>query len=49
MCIYSQMTSDKKIKITKLAQGMPMGGELDYLDEGTIGAALNLRQIINED
>ena len=40
---------DEKIKITKLAQGMPMGGELDYLDEGTIGAALNLRQIINED
>ena len=43
------LLKDKKIKITKLAQGMPMGGELDYLDEGTIGAALNLRQIINED
>lgn len=34
------------IKITRLAHGLPMGGDLDYLDEGTILAALNARQPI---
>lgn len=29
--------------ITRLAQGIPMGGELDYMDDGTLGAALNAR------
>ena len=32
------------ISITSLAQGVPIGGELDYLDDGTIGAALNARR-----
>jgi recombination protein RecR len=27
-----------------LAQGVPIGGELDYLDDGTIGAALRARK-----
>ena len=31
------------VRITRLAQGIPMGGELDYLDDGTIGAALSAR------
>lgn len=31
------------VKITQLAQGIPMGGELDYLDDGTLGAALKAR------
>ena len=30
--------------VTALAQGVPMGGELDYLDDGTIGAALRARK-----
>lgn len=30
--------------ITTLAQGVPIGGELDYLDDGTIGAALRSRR-----
>jgi len=30
-------------RITSLAQGVPVGGELDYLDEGTITAALRAR------
>lgn len=33
------------IKISKLAQGIPIGGELDYLDEGTLKAALELRKL----
>lgn len=32
------------VQITALAQGVPMGGELDYLDDGTIGAALRARK-----
>jgi recombination protein RecR len=32
------------IAITSLAQGVPIGGELDYLDDGTIGAALRARK-----
>lgn len=31
-------------QVTSLAQGVPIGGELDYLDDGTIGAALRARR-----
>ncbi len=31
------------VKITRLAQGVPVGGELDYLDDGTLIAALRSR------
>jgi recombination protein RecR len=34
---------DFDIKITRLAHGVPVGGELDYLDEGTLTAALKSR------
>ncbi len=33
-----------EVAITSLAQGVPIGGELDYLDDGTIGAALKARR-----
>ena len=32
------------VQISTLAQGVPIGGELDYLDDGTIGAALRARK-----
>lgn len=32
-----------RVNISRLAQGIPMGGELDYLDDGTLGAALKAR------
>jgi recombination protein RecR len=32
------------IKITRLAQGVPMGGELDHLDDGTLTAAMMSRR-----
>ncbi|MDH2327290.1 recombination mediator RecR [Cereibacter sp. SYSU M97828] len=32
------------VRVTSLAQGVPIGGELDYLDDGTIGAALRARR-----
>jgi recombination protein RecR len=31
------------IKVTRLAHGVPVGGELDYLDEGTLSAAIRSR------
>ena len=31
------------VKITRLAHGVPVGGELDYLDDGTISAAMRQR------
>lgn len=34
---------DLDIKVTRLAHGVPVGGELDYLDEGTLIAALRSR------
>ncbi len=35
---------DGKVMLTSLAQGVPIGGELDYLDDGTISAALSARK-----
>lgn len=34
---------DCHVSISRLAQGIPIGGELDYLDDGTLGAALKAR------
>jgi len=36
--------SESRAKMTSLAQGVPIGGELNYLDDGTITAALNARK-----
>jgi recombination protein RecR len=33
-----------KAKLTRLAHGVPVGGELDYLDEGTLSAAFRARR-----
>jgi recombination protein RecR len=32
------------VAVTRLAQGVPIGGELDYLDEGTLAAAIKSRR-----
>jgi len=32
--------------VTRLAQGVPIGGELDYLDEGTLAAAVKSRRTL---
>lgn len=34
------------VSVTSLAQGVPIGGELDYLDDGTIQAALRARKAV---
>lgn len=35
-----------QVQLTSLAQGVPIGGELDYLDDGTITAAMRARKQI---
>ena len=39
----SDALSGSNVKISRLARGMPVGGELEYLDDGTIAQALNAR------
>ena len=34
------------VTVTRLAHGVPVGGELDYLDEGTLSAAIRQRTLI---
>ena len=34
------------LQVSRLAHGVPVGGELDYLDEGTLSAALASRQVL---
>jgi len=34
------------VKVSRLAQGVPIGGELDYLDDGTLTAALKARRVL---
>ncbi|WP_370159312.1 recombination mediator RecR [Salipiger bermudensis] len=41
---YSADQLETRVELTSLAQGVPIGGELDYLDDGTIAAALNARK-----
>ena len=39
----TDLLHDANVKVTKLAHGVPVGGELDYLDEGTLAAAIRSR------
>ena len=36
---------EAKVKVTRLAHGVPVGGELDYLDEGTLSQAMKQRTL----
>jgi recombination protein RecR len=39
----TDLLRDANVKVTRLAHGVPVGGELDYLDEGTLSAAIRQR------
>jgi recombination protein RecR len=39
----TDLIQDTGVKLTRLAHGVPVGGELDYLDEGTLAAAIRQR------
>ena len=42
--VIADYLEDTGVSLTSLAQGVPVGGELDYLDDGTISAALAARK-----
>ena len=44
--IVDKLEKIKNIEITKLAQGVPVGGEVHYLDENTLNAAFQSRKKI---
>lgn len=44
--VIADYLEDAGVEITSLAKGVPVGGELDYLDDGTISAALAARKAI---
>jgi recombination protein RecR len=41
----TDMLAGANVKVTRLAHGVPVGGELDYLDEGTLSAAIKQRTL----
>ena len=41
----TDLLREADVKITRLAHGVPVGGELDYLDEGTLSAAIRQRTL----
>ena len=38
--------ADAGVRVTALAHGVPVGGELDYLDDGTLNAAMKARRAL---
>ena len=40
----AERLEEHPVRITQLAHGLPVGGELDYLDEGTLAQALRARR-----
>ena len=47
--IYDNLKDNVNLRITKLARGVPLGGELEYVDRGTIMHAFSGRQDLNMD
>lgn len=44
--VIADYLEDAGVAVTTLAKGVPVGGELDYLDDGTISAALDARKSV---
>jgi recombination protein RecR len=42
----TELLQGADVKVTRLAHGVPVGGELDYLDEGTLAAAIKQRTLL---
>jgi recombination protein RecR len=41
----TDLLQEAGVKVTRLAHGVPVGGELDYLDDGTLSAAMRSRTL----
>ncbi len=44
--LMERIAEFSQVKVTRLARGIPVGGELDYLDDGTLSASLKERQLV---
>jgi recombination protein RecR len=42
----AERLADAKVQLTRLAHGVPVGGELDWLDDGTLATALKARRAL---
>jgi len=42
--VISERLADSQVAVSRLAQGVPLGGELGFLDDGTLTAALRSRR-----
>lgn len=42
----AEQIEDMGVEVTRLAHGVPVGGELDHLDDGTLAAALRSRRLL---
>jgi recombination protein RecR len=42
----AERLKDLSVQVSQIAHGIPIGGELDYLDDGTLGAALKARKVV---
>lgn len=48
-CHYiAEIARSAKVTVSRLAQGVPLGGELEYLDGGTLAHALSSRKVIEQ-
>ena len=45
----AERLENSTLRLSQLYHGIPVGGELDYLDEGTLAQALRSRRPINQD
>ncbi|MBC8346692.1 MAG: recombination protein RecR [Candidatus Marinimicrobia bacterium] len=42
----AKLLKDKQVKVTRLARGLPMGGDLEYIDDATIFRAIEGRTVL---
>lgn len=47
--VISELLKDKGLKLTRIARGMPVGGELEYVDRGTLAQAVYERRVLSSD
>lgn len=45
----TRLLKDKSVKITTIARGIPVGGELEYADEVTLGRSITRRTLFNQE
>jgi len=42
----SEMLGEQGVKVSRIARGLPVGGELEYVDSGTLAQALIERRAV---